>query len=350
MPEALEPAPPLVCTGCGTEVAPRLLTCPSCQRLVHGERLKELAATAEAQARAGDLSAALSAWQEALTLLPAQSRQHQIISAKVAELGRQIDAAPRSARNVATSRGDISAKNAGPIAGLIAIVVFLATKAKFLLLGLTRSSTFLSMFLSVGVYWAAFGWQLALGLVISIYIHEMGHVAALMRYGIPASAPLFVPGIGAMIRLRQNLTDPRQDARVGLAGPLWGLGAALASGGVYLATKQPIWAAITQLGAWINLFNLMPIWQLDGGRAFHALSQGQRWIAAATVLAAWYAVSSIAPESQVMGLLLLIMIVAVFQAFAGKPARSSDTGTLALYMVLVATLTALSLVPVEVTS
>jgi hypothetical protein len=93
----------------------------------------------------------------------------------------------------------------------------------------------------------------------------------------------------------------------------------------------------------------MPIWQLDGGRAFHALSRGQRWVAAGTLLAAWYAVSSIAPESQVMGLLLLITIVAVFQAFAGKPGRSSDGSTLALYMALVAALTTLSLMPVQIT-
>ena len=100
-------------------------------------------------------------------------------------------------------------------------------KAKLLLLGLTKASTFLSMFAMVGVYWTRFGFWFALGLVLSIYVHEMGHVAALARYGVPASAPLFIPGLGAVIRLKQDFTDPRQDARVGLAGPIWGLGAAV---------------------------------------------------------------------------------------------------------------------------
>ena len=101
------------------------------------------------------------------------------------------------------------------------------SKGKLLLLGLTKASTFLSMFATVGVYWTAFGFRFALGFVLSIYIHEMGHVAALARYGIAASAPLFIPGVGAFIRLKQEFTDPRQDARVALAGPIWGLGAAL---------------------------------------------------------------------------------------------------------------------------
>lgn len=348
MPEMSEPTYALRCPTCGTEVAPRLLSCPSCQRLVHADRLKQIAADAEAASRAGDLSGALGLWNEALALLPAHSRQSEIIAAKVSDLGKAIDAAPRSARGTTATRAGGRSGNAGPVAGLIAVVVFLATKAKFLLLGLTKGSTFLTMFLSVGVYWTAFGWPLAVGLVVSIYIHEMGHVAALLRYGIPASAPVFVPGLGAMIRLQQHFTDPRQDARVGLAGPLWGFGAALAAGGIFYATKQPIWAAIAQLGAWINLFNLMPIWQLDGGRAFHSMTRGQRWIAAAAVLAAWYAVSSIDPNGQAVGMLLIIAAVAVFQAFAGKAAKEADPAALSLYLFLIAALSALTLIPVAV--
>jgi len=95
-----------------------------------------------------------------------------------------------------------------------------------------------------------FGWPLALGLVLSIYIHEMGHVVALMRYGVKATAPMFIPGVGAIIRLQQSLGDPRQDARCGLAGPLWGLGAALGSYGLNLATGLPIRWSETENVRW----------------------------------------------------------------------------------------------------
>ena len=109
------------------------------------------------------------------------------------------------------------------------------------------------MFAMVGVYWTAFGLWFALGLVLSIYVHEMGHVAALARYGYPASAPLFIPGLGAVIRLKQGFSDPRAGCGVGLAGPLWGLGAALICAMVFALTDEKIWAALAQFGALINL-------------------------------------------------------------------------------------------------
>ena len=104
------------------------------------------------------------------------------------------------------------------------------------------------MLAAFGVYWTVFGGWFALGLVLSIYIHEMGHVATLMRYGVRASAPLFLPGLGAVIRLNQAFTDPRQDARVGLAGPIWGTGAAMACVALYAGSHQPIWAALARVG------------------------------------------------------------------------------------------------------
>src|SRR5690348_11557515 len=88
MPEAI------ACSSCGTEVAPGLLTCPGCHRLVHSERLKGMAAEAERATAAGDPRAALVAWREALELLPAGSRQAEVIAGRVADLGRLVDEAP----------------------------------------------------------------------------------------------------------------------------------------------------------------------------------------------------------------------------------------------------------------
>jgi Zn-dependent protease len=109
--------------------------------------------------------------------------------------------------------------------------------------------------------------------VLFIYIHEMGHVIALRSYGLPASAPMFIPGLGAFIRLRTLNITPIQDARIGLAGPFYGLGAALLSLALFLATGRPIFAVIAHFGATINLFNLIPVWHLDGSRGFRSLTQ-----------------------------------------------------------------------------
>src|SRR2546425_10920244 len=79
-------------------------------------------------------------------------------------------------------------------------LVFVLTKAKLLLLGLTTASTLFSMLLSLGVRWTIWGWNFAAGLAVCIYIHETGHVQTLTRYGSKPTPPMFIPGVGPLIR------------------------------------------------------------------------------------------------------------------------------------------------------
>lgn len=344
------------CPDCDTQLAPSLLTCPNCRRLVHAERLKTLAAEAATAEQDDDPTAALVAWRSALDLLPPGTKQHLAITAKVSELCREVDLRPSSPAPPKADAGNGSGPGAGAGMGGLGVVAILAwklktvgflilTKGKLLLLGLTKAGTLSSMFLSLSVYATALGWKFALGFVVSIYIHEMGHVAALVRYGVKASAPLFIPGLGALIRVRQALGDPRQDARVGLAGPVWGLGAAVGAFLVGLAGGGPIWTGLAHFGAWINLFNLLPFGPLDGGRAFNALNRSQRWFAVMAIAAAW----SLTPESSINGLLMLLMLVGVIRAGGGKAPVQPDRGALTVYVLLVAALTWLTfLAPVPV--
>ena len=267
------------CGQCGTELAPHAVACPACGALLHSEKLKQIAASADQAARAGDLATAREQWEAALRFLPVESRQYETIRARITDLTKRIEAAP-SAKPRPHSEGGWLRRGGAAVVG---IALLLIGKLKFLLLGLTKASTFLSMFAFFGVYWNIYGWPLALGLVVSIYIHEMGHVAMLRRLGIAAGAPLFIPGVGALVMLKQHVADPVTDAKIGLAGPVWGLGAGLAALGVHAATDVPIWLAIAHLTAFLNLFNLIPVWQLDGSRGFHALSRAERWIVVATI-------------------------------------------------------------------
>lgn len=303
------------CPNCGTQLAPTMLACPVCARLVHSEELTRLAQAARQSTEQGDLSAALAAWREALALLPAGSGQYQAISARITELGRNLPAAALAATAPAKS-GPGSASDAGrqstamrAATGLGALGL-LAWKLKALVFGLTKASTLFSMALSLAVYWTVWGWQFALGLVLSIYVHEMGHVIMLRRYGFKMTPPMFIPGLGAVVRLQQKVVNPREDADIGLAGPIYGLGAALATLGLWLATRQPIFAAIAGVGAWINLLNLLPIGTLDGGRGFHALSRQQRLWVTITAAAAWYFNGD--------GLLLLLAVLSFFRASENK--------------------------------
>lgn len=301
---------------------------------MHAEDLKRLADEAERARAGGDLASSLGAWRQALDLLPPGTRQHQAVAATIDSLSLAAEGAPAppSARKAGTS---------GLAKGTIGIgaLGLLLSKGKLLLLGLTKAGTLLSMLAAFSVYWTLWGWRFALGFVASVYVHEMGHIAALSRLGIKATPPMFIPGIGAVVRLKQYPISPRENARVGLAGPIWGLGAALAAGTVFLATGSQTWGAIAQVGAWINLFNLLPVWQLDGARGFHALARGQRWIATVLILAMWLVTKE--------GLLVLLLLGAAFAAWRGSETSDGDNRALIEYGALTITLSLLTLIPVR---
>jgi Zn-dependent protease len=305
----------VTCAACGTELAPALLSCPQCRALVHAERLRAVTAEADEAAARGDDASALARWREAQRLLPGGTRQHAAVTARVDELSRRVTFA------------------SGPrTAAVGALALFALSKGKLLLAGLTKLGTLSSMLVFLGVYWSLHGWRFALGFVVCLYIHEMGHVAALARYGIQASMPMFVPGFGAYVRLHQAPANVHEDARVGLAGPVWGTAAALGAWGGFFLTGAPIWSAIAHTAAWLNLFNLLPIWQLDGGRALRALTRAQRWLAAAAIAAAY----ALAGEP-----VLLIVGAGALWAVFQPAAVTRDWGALGLYAALVAGLTAL---------
>lgn len=314
------------CAHCGTELAPHALACPACAALVHAEKLKQLAAGADAAAAAGELERARERWETALRFLPPDSRQHALITGRVAELTTRIAAAAPGREPPAAAGGSRWRRG---LSAAAAFGLLLLGKLKFLLLGLTKASTFFSMFAFFGVYWSLYGWPLALGLVVSIYIHEMGHVAELRRLGIQSSAPMFIPGIGALVLLKQHVADPLSDAKIGLAGPVWGLGAGLAALAVYAATGVPIWRAIAQLTGYLNLFNLIPVWQLDGSRGFHALGRWERWAVVGTV-----AVAGLLTGQR---LLFIVGAVAVWRA-AQREVGPGDRRVLATFVVLVGVL------------
>jgi Zn-dependent protease len=336
------PAPSL-CPQCGTELAPKLLVCPACHRLVHADELKRLAAEAEQSEQANDFTGALSRWREASELLPPDSRQYETIFAKIRSLSEKVDTSSLSPdgkprRTPSQAAAAKKTKLGKAWAWTVTSLGILLTKGKLLLLGLTKVGTLWTMLLAFGVYWTIWGWKFAAGLVVSIYIHEMGHVVALTQYGMKATAPMFIPGLGALIRMKQNPASPKEDARVGLAGPLWGLGAALATFAIYELTGSPIWAAITHVGAWINLFNLVPIPPLDGGRGFRSLSRGQRLIVVAAMAGMW----AVTQE----GLLIFLVIVAAWRALSEKTTVDPDQKGLVHYVMLVVVLSAMCMIPV----
>jgi Zn-dependent protease len=128
-----------------------------------------------------------------------------------------------------------------------------------------------SMIVSVGAYALLGGWWFGVGLVALIFVHEMGHVLELRRQGVPASAPLFIPFLGAFVGLKKLPDNAWKEAQVALAGPILGSLGALAVWGAGVHYDSRFLKALAFVGFLINLFNLLPVVPLDGGRAVAAL-------------------------------------------------------------------------------
>lgn len=161
---------------------------------------------------------------------------------------------------------------------IVAAAIFLlqfAAKLKFLLLLLPKVKFFataITMVLSIGAYALLFPFWFAVGFVVLIWIHEMGHVIQLRREGIKASAPMFIPFLGAFVAMKEMPRDAAVEAKVGLAGPILGTLGALGAWALYLYTGHQVLLGLAYTGFFLNLFNLLPMLPLDGGRAMAALS------------------------------------------------------------------------------
>ncbi len=129
-----------------------------------------------------------------------------------------------------------------------------------------------TMFVSIAAYALIWGVPFAVGFVALLFVHEMGHVIQLRREGIKASAPMFVPFLGAVISARSLGDNALAEARVGLAGPILGSIGSAACILIWHATGNDIWRALAFVGFFLNLFNLLPVVPLDGGRAMAAMA------------------------------------------------------------------------------
>ncbi len=159
----------------------------------------------------------------------------------------------------------------------IALVVGLIVKFGF------AGLKFFGIFISVGGYALLWGWKFAIGFVLLILVHELGHFVEAKRQGLHPSLPVFIPFLGAYVAMKNSRFDPWRDLKVSAAGPIAGSLGALA---VYVAAEAQdsrFLFALAYTGFFLNLFNLVPIGPLDGGYMWRSIKVLRHGGGAATV-------------------------------------------------------------------
>ncbi len=139
------------------------------------------------------------------------------------------------------------------------------------------------MLLSVAVYAFVWGWPYAVGFVVLLFCHEMGHFVAARQRGLHVGAPTFIPFVGAWIDLKEQPMNAETEAYVAMAGPLAGTLASVACYFLARSEGSDLLLAVSYSGFFLNLFNLIPVPPLDGGRMTGVVSP-RFWLLGAPVL------------------------------------------------------------------
>jgi Zn-dependent protease len=239
--------------------------CPSCGGLVYAHQLNQLSAEAQRQEAVNPMAAA-QLWQQTLPMLPADSQQYHAVRERIgwllSRMGMPVvgemtapvqQPQPQTQAMRAPSDWRIAlAKTA--VSMLISIVIYAVV------FGPNRGYPFIT------------GLMFSTGLMVLILVHEMGHVLAMRYYRLRAGPPIFIPFLGAVINLLDRPKDALQEAVVGIAGPITGTLGALVCLFWYERTHSDLALLLSYLGFLLNLFNLLPVPPLDGGRVTAAVS------------------------------------------------------------------------------
>ena len=242
---------------------------------------------------------------------PEEQRRIENLRAVLAGMrGETPQAGPAVAPRAPAAKPHSNAGRNALWGSLAAGAVFLLTKLKFLglLAGVLKLKTLATMLLSIGVYAIEWGWAFAAGFVLLILVHEAGHAVQLHREGIPASAPVFIPFIGAAIAMRGQPRDAHVEAKVAIAGPIAGSLAAWATLAAGLQLGQPLLVALGHTAVLLNLFNLIPVSPLDGGRIAGVFTP-PFWIAGYVIGIAF----TVATRSPIMVLVLVVGLFTLWQ-------------------------------------
>ncbi|MDP6858631.1 MAG: site-2 protease family protein [Verrucomicrobiales bacterium] len=206
-------------------------------------------------------------------------------------------------------------KYLGPIGIVLLLIIKFGAKLKFLILPVLKFFPMLlktggTMLISIWAYSLIWGWQYAAGLVLLILLHEFGHLIAARLFGLKVGLPVFIPFMGALIALKEAPRHAWVEFWIAAGGPITGGLASLGCHCIYFATGNDFFSALAYVGYLLNLFNLMPLGFLDGGRMVTALSPWL-WLVGIVIAGAF----AVYRPSFIIFLILLLSLPRLFSLF-----------------------------------
>ncbi|MEO6990924.1 MAG: site-2 protease family protein [Candidatus Baltobacteraceae bacterium] len=222
---------------------------------------------------------------------------------------------PGSGKPSAWKRAGAAAVGIGLLFAKFKGLLFFLLNIKWILIGSKVLLSSLSFLASIWVYALLWGWKFGIAFTLLLLVHELGHMIFMRAFGIPATLPYFIPGLGAFVAMKGRPASVLAQAYIALGGPFVGSICALAAGAYGAATGEPFWIAVAYTGFFINLFNLFPVLPLDGGQIVGAISP-RIWIVGlvALVVAAvafhWF--------NPLIFILILLSIPQAVAAFRGQ--------------------------------
>lgn len=214
-------------------------------------------------------------------------------------------------------------KALGPVGVVFVVIAKFFAKLKFLILPVIKFLPLLlktggTMIISIGIYAMAWGIWFAVGFVLLIFVHECGHLLVAKKIGLKVGAPVFIPFAGAFIALKEAPPNGWTEARVGIGGPILGAAGALICYFIYLATNNPLFCGLANVGFLLNLFNLAPVSPLDGGRIATALSPWLWLVGFAILMAVAIGQFTTGHVSFILILILIMSLPRLFSLFREK--------------------------------
>lgn len=212
-------------------------------------------------------------------------------------------------------------RNSGVAAGILAFLGLVLSKLSYIgLLALKFKGlwfTVITTGLTALIYAQLFGWAFGVGIVLLILVHESGHVVVARAMGLPVTLPVMIPFLGAFVSMKQQPRSVAQESVMAIGGPILGTVAAGLCYLGYLATPDSstgqLLRALAYFGFLINLFNLVPVTPLDGGRVLSLLS---KWFnVAGLVVAAGLLLYEMSVGTTVSPVLFLVLIFGAFSTF-----------------------------------